>query len=97
MDDSSTTQALIQQAVHAGISAHLAAHAFVTVASGGAPPAIKLFAHAADAESGCVFLLEAVVDTAARTASVTVKSDADAARAGQLEAVVAAALRGFGT
>jgi hypothetical protein len=77
--------------------AHLAAHAFVTVASGGAPPAIKLFAHAADAESGCVFLLEAVVDTAARTASVTVKSDADAARAGQLEAVVAAALRGFGT
>lgn len=77
--------------------AHLAARAFVTVASGGAPPAIKLFAHAADAGSGCVFLLEVVVDTASGTASVTVKSDADAARAGQLEAVVAAALRGFGT
>lgn len=77
--------------------AHLAAHAFVTVASGGAPPAIKLFAHAADAESGCVFLLEAVVDTPARTASVVVKSDADAARAERCEAVVAAALRGFGT
>ena len=76
---------------------HLAAHAFVTVASGGAPPAIKIFAHAADAGSGCVFLLEVVVDTASGTASVTVKSDADAARAGQLEAVVAAALRGFGT
>jgi hypothetical protein len=44
-----------------------------------------------------VFLLEVVVDTASGTASVTVKSDADAARAGQLEAVVAAALRGFGT
>ena len=37
------------------------------------------------------------MDTAARTASVVVKSDADAARAEPFEAVVAAALRGFGT
>ena len=78
--------------------AHLAAHRFVTVASGGAPPAVRVFAHAADAESGRVFLLEAVVDTAAGTANVTVKSDETSTeRAGQLEAAVAAALRGFGT
>ena len=77
--------------------AHLAARDFVTVASGGAPPAVKLFAHAADARTGRVFLLEAIVNTTARTANVTVKSDADAARAGQFEAVVAAALREFGT
>ena len=49
-------------------------------------------------DSRCSCDSRTCVDTAAGTANVTVKSDETSTeRAGQLEAAVAAALRGFGT
>ena len=49
-----------------------------TMAGGGAPPAYKYYFVAQDAPSKALFLVEMVVATEARSAAITVKSDAPA-------------------
>jgi NADPH:quinone reductase-like Zn-dependent oxidoreductase len=77
------------------LTAYLATKGLATIASGGAPPSIKVFAHAASLDGVGVFLLELLVDPGSKTASVTVKSDAESARGIAMERVVADSLGGF--
>jgi|TARA_B110000977_G_scaffold174111_1_gene227741 hypothetical protein len=80
---------------------YLATKNFVTIASGGTPPAaIKVFAHAASfdhtKQTRVVFLCELLVDPGKGTVSVTIKSDASAERGSALERHLADVMTGFG-
>lgn len=77
------------------LMSHLAALGFATMASGGAPPAMKFYFYGASADGGGLFLVEAVVNPAACSAHVTVKTDAGADRAAAAEGILAAALASF--
>jgi hypothetical protein len=74
---------------------HLAARGFATMASGGAPPAMKFYFYAQAADGGGLFLAEAVVNPAACSAAVTVKTDAAPDRAAVAEAMLVATLASF--
>jgi len=74
---------------------HLATRGFATMASGGAPPAIKYYFYAQAADGSGLFLVEAVVNPAARSAHVVLKTDAGAARGAAAEEILAAAMSSF--
>jgi hypothetical protein len=77
------------------LMSHLAMRGFATMASGGAPPAMKFYFYGAAADGAGLFLVEAVVNPAACVASITVKTDAPADRAAAAEAILAAAFASF--
>ena len=59
------------------LSSHFAAASIATMASGGAPPSLKWYLFASEA-GGATFLVELVVALDAKTASITVRTDAPA-------------------
>ena len=61
----------------ATLSSHFAAASIATMASGGAPPSLKWYLFASEA-GGATFLVELVVALDAKTASITVRTDAPA-------------------
>ena len=79
----------------APLMSHLATRGFATMASGGAPPAIKYYFYAQAADGAGLFLVEAVVNPAARAARVVLKTDAGAQRGAAAEDILAEAMASF--
>jgi len=77
------------------LMAHLATRGFATMASGGAPPAIKYYFYAQAEDGAGLFLVEAVVNPAARAARVVLKTDAGAQRGAAAEDILAEAMASF--